>query len=252
VTLPKSSVRSRTGAGLRLSGKVALITGSSRGIGLALAQALAAEGCTLVLTSRKLSSLQTAGREATRLGARVLLKSCDVRESSSVKELAAAVRKNFRHVDILINNAGISQPQIPVDKTPFKLWKDVLDTNLTGTFLVTQAMLPLMRSGATIVNNLSVAAARVFPNSAAYNASKHGALGFTGTLREELRPRRIRVIAFLPGATDTEIWNTYWPGAPRRNMMSAQTVAQALVSALVLPEKSTVEELTILPTAGAL
>lgn len=250
--MPKSSVRSRTATGLRLSGKIALITGSSRGIGLAMAKALAAEGCTLVLTSRKLSSLQIAGREVTRLGARVLLKSCDVREPSSVKELAAAVRKNFRHVDILINNAGISQRQIPIDKTPYKLWKDVLDTNLTGTFLVTQAMLPLMRPGATIVNNLSVAATRVFPNSAAYNASKHGALGFTGTLREELRPRRIRVIAFLPGATDTEIWDTYWPGAPRKNMMSAQTVAQALVSALVLPEKSTVEELTILPTAGAL
>jgi len=250
--LPKPSARSRTATGPRLSGQVGLITGASRGIGLALARALAAEGCDLILTSRKLSSLQKVGREATRLGARVLLKPCDVRDPASVDDLRKTVRQHFRHLDILINNAGISQPQLSVDRTPYKLWKDVLDTNLTGTFLVTQSVLPLMKRGGTIVNNLSVAAIRVFPNSAAYNASKHGALGFTGTLREELRPRRIRVIAFLPGATNTEIWNTYWPGAPRKNMMSAATVAQALVNALVLPENSTVEELTLLPTAGAL
>jgi NAD(P)-dependent dehydrogenase (short-subunit alcohol dehydrogenase family) len=248
--LPKA--RTRTPAGPRLAGKVALITGASRGIGFALADALATEGCDLVLASRKLASLQKVGRDATRLGARVLLKACDVRDPASVQALAAAVRKHFRHLDILVNNAGISQRQVPVDRLPYKLWKDVLDTNLTGTFLVSQALLPLMRRGGTIVNNLSLAAARVFPNSSAYNASKHGALGLTGTLREELRPRRIRVIAFMPGATNTEIWNTYWPDAPRQNMMAPETVAQAVVNALVLPENSTVEELTILPTAGAL
>jgi short-subunit dehydrogenase len=72
------------------------------------------------------------------------------------------------------------------------------------------------------------------------------------TLREELRSAGIRVIALLPGATDTDIWETLWPEAPRKKMMSAETVAQALVSALTLPEDSTVEELTILPTAGTL
>jgi len=250
--VPTTRGRTRTASGPRLSGQVALITGASRGIGLALAHALAAEGCDLILTSRKLSSLQNAGREVTRLGARVLLHPCDVRDPASVRQLAAAVHKHFRRLDILINNAGISQQQVPVDRLPYKLWKDVVDTNLTGTFLISQSLLPLIKRGGTIVNNLSLAAARVFPNSAAYNASKHGALGLTGTMREELRPRRIRVIAFMPGATNTEIWNTYWPGAPRKNMMSPDTVAQAVVNALVLPENSTVEEITILPTAGAL
>jgi NAD(P)-dependent dehydrogenase (short-subunit alcohol dehydrogenase family) len=109
-----------------------------------------------------------------------------------------------------------------------------------------------MRRGSSIVNNLSIAATRVFAGSAAYNASKHGALGLTNTLREELRAKGIRVIALLPGATDTEIWDTLWPKAPRKKMMSVETIAEALMGALLLPENSTVEEITILPTGGAL
>jgi short-subunit dehydrogenase len=102
------------------------------------------------------------------------------------------------------------------------------------------------------VNNLSIAANRVFPNSAAYNASKHGALGFTNTLREELRPKGIRVIGLLSGATDTEIWKTLWPQAPRRKMMSPNTVAEAVVAAILLPQNVTVESLEILPSTGTL
>jgi NAD(P)-dependent dehydrogenase (short-subunit alcohol dehydrogenase family) len=119
-------------------------------------------------------------------------------------------------------------------------------------FLLTQAALAIMKRGGTIVNNLSIAAHRVFPGSAAYNASKHGALGLTNTLREELRPRGIRVIALLPGATDTDIWTTLWPQAPRRKMMSPATVAKAVVEAILLPANATVETLEILPTAGTL
>jgi NAD(P)-dependent dehydrogenase (short-subunit alcohol dehydrogenase family) len=235
-----------------LSGQIALITGASRGIGLALAQALAAEGCTLILTSRNKSSLEKHARDLTRQGVRVLTHACDVRDPNSVADLAATIRKTFRRLDILMNNAGIAHASHPVDKLPIEDWRDVIDTNLTGTFLVCRALLPLMKRGATIVNNLSIAATRVFPNSSAYNASKHGALGLTDTLREELRPRGIRVIALLPGATDTDIWTTLWPTAPRKKMMSPATVAKALVSTLVLPANSTVEELTILPTSGTL
>lgn len=235
-----------------LAGKTALITGASRGIGLAIAHALASEGCHLAITGRRLRPLQQAGRELTQHGIRVLAKICDVRDPVAVWALATSVRKQLRRVDILINNAGIAHPSAAVAKLPYNVWKNVIDTNLSGTFLITREILPLMRRGSTIVNNLSIAATQVFANSSAYNASKHGALGLTNTLREELRSRGIRVIALLPGATDTEIWNTLWPDAPRKNMMSAETVARALVNALVLPANSTVEELRILPTSGAL
>jgi NAD(P)-dependent dehydrogenase (short-subunit alcohol dehydrogenase family) len=250
--LPRSKARRKQGSRPRLRGKVALITGASRGIGFAMARSLAAEGCDLVITGRKLPPLEKAGRELTRLGSRVLAKVCDVRDPESVAALAASVKKQFGRVDILINNAGIAHPSLPVEKVSYADWKAVIETNLTGTFLVTRAILALMPDGGTIVNNLSIAAKQVFSGWSAYNASKHGALGLTNTLREELRPRGIRVIALLPGATDTDIWVTPWPDAPRKNMMSAETVAKALVGALTLPIGSTVEELKIAPTSGTL
>ncbi|MGC2193884.1 MAG: SDR family NAD(P)-dependent oxidoreductase [Terriglobales bacterium] len=242
----------RRGVGPPLRGQTALITGAGRGIGLAIARALARQGSDLVLAGRNLAPLEKVGRELARQGIRVLAKVCDVRDPQSVKALAASIKKEFRRVDILVNNAGIGHVSLPVSKLSYDAWKVVIDTNLTGVFLVTREIVPLMRRGSTVVNNLSIAATRVFAGSSAYNASKHGALGLTNTLREELRPLGIRVIALLPGATDTEIWNTLWPDAPRKKMMSPETVARTLVSALLLPADSTVEELTIMPTSGAL
>jgi NAD(P)-dependent dehydrogenase (short-subunit alcohol dehydrogenase family) len=236
----------------RLRPQVALITGATRGIGLAIARALAAEGCNLVITARDDKALRKLSRELAAAKIKILAHPCDVRDPHSVDALFRAARREFRRLDILINNAGIAHANLPVEKLPFPVWKDVLDTNLTGTFLVTQAALAIMKRGGTIVNNLSIAATRVFAGSAGYNASKHGALGLTNTLREELRPRGIRVIALLPGATNTDIWSTLWPQAPRKKMMSPETVAEATLQALLLPANATVESLEILPTAGTL
>lgn len=248
----KRAAAARPDSGARLRGQVALITGGNRGIGLAIARALAAEGCDLVITGRDRTALQKAGRELKSYGIRVLPATCDVRDAGSVAALISTIRKQFRRLDIFISNAGVGHANLPVSELPVEDWKKVVETNLTGMFLVTRAALPLMHAGATIVNNLSVAATRVFPGSSAYNASKHGALGFTNTLREELRSKKIRVIALMPGATDTDIWQSLWPDAPRRKMMKPETVAAAVVSALVLPENSTVEELVLMPTAGVL
>ena len=238
--------------GSRLVGQTALITGASRGIGLAIARALAAEGCNLILTSRDEKALKTIGRELSRKKIRVLTRPCDVRDPYSVDDLFRSIRHEFRRIDILINNAGIAHANLTVDKLPYPVWKDVLATNLDGTFLITQAALALIPRGGTIVNNLSIAATRVFAGSAAYNTSKHAALGLTNTLREELRPRGIRVIGLFAGATDTEIWKTLWPQAPRKKMMSSGTVARAVVNAVALPSSATVETLEILPSSGTL
>ena len=233
----------------RLSNKTALITGGNRGIGLAIAKALAAEGCNLIITSRDQLSLKKAAHQ---LGNNTVPIACDVRDATSVEKLFAAVKNRFQHLDILINNAGVAHANLKIDQLPVETWKEIIDTNLTAMFLVTRAALPLMKRGAAIVNNLSIAAKRVFPGSSAYNASKHGALGFTNTLREEVRNRGIRVIALMPGATDTDIWRTFWPQAPRKKMMSPATVAQAVVNGLTLPEDGCVEELVILPRTGTL
>jgi NAD(P)-dependent dehydrogenase (short-subunit alcohol dehydrogenase family) len=250
--MPKRKTISRAPS---LDGRLALITGANRGIGLAIARALAREGCNLVITARDQRALAKACTELEDLQPKkgiVLAQACDVRSPDSVDYLLTLIRGLRQPLDILINNAGIGHPNRSVVELPYPTWMEVLDTNLNGLFLVTQAALAVMKSGSTIVNNLSIAAERIFPGSAAYNASKHGALGFTNTLREELRPKGIRVIALMPGATDTDIWNSLWPKAPRQKMMSAETVARTVVSALLLPQNTTTEKIVVMPSVGAL
>ncbi len=232
-----------------LRGKIAVVTGASRGIGLAIAQALADAGCRVALAARFRDGGQIREIQH-KLGA--FAQSCDVRDERSVSAFFGAVSKRFGRVDVLVNNAGIGGPSRKVAQLSADDWREVIETNLTGMFLATRAALPLMKRGASIVNNLSVSAKSVFPGMSAYNASKHGAAGFTNTLREELRERGIRVIGLCPGATDTAIWEQFWPQAPRRRMMSPETIARAVVFALSLPTEATVEELVIAPTGGAL
>ena len=169
-----------------------------------------------------------------------------------MKRLFQQIAAQYSTLDVLINNAGVAHALAPVDQLPVETWKQVIETNITGTFLVTRAALPLMQAGSTIVNNLSVAATRPFPGMSAYNASKFGALGFTQALREDLRKRGIRVLALLPGATDTDIWNQFWADAPKERMIPADAVAQAVLHAVSAPANTTIEEIRIGPTAGAL
>jgi NAD(P)-dependent dehydrogenase (short-subunit alcohol dehydrogenase family) len=232
-----------------LRGKIAVVTGASRGIGLAIAGALADAGCHVALAARFRDPRQMRDIQQ-KLGA--VAQSCDVRNERSVSEFFATVKQRFGRVDLLVNNAGIGGPSRSVAQLSPEDWREVIESNLTGMFLATRAALPLMKRGGSIVNNLSVSAKGVFPGMSAYNASKHGAAGFTNTLREELREQGIRVIGLYPGATNTAIWEQFWPQAPRRRMMSPQTVARAVVFALSLPPGATVEELVIAPTAGAL
>jgi NAD(P)-dependent dehydrogenase (short-subunit alcohol dehydrogenase family) len=236
----------------RLHGKVTVVTGASRGIGLAIAQALAAESCAVVLAGRDERALRAAARQLQRRGSTALIQLCDVSDPRSVAALFSATRRRFRRLDFLINNAGIAHPLCPVEDLPVRAWRTVLDTNLTGMFLCARAAIPHLRRGGVIVNNLSISARQVFPGSAAYDASKHGALGLTRSLREELRQRGIRVIGLLPGATATDIWDQFWPKAPRARMISPEDVAALVVEALALPAAVTVEELVITPTRGAL
>ena len=239
-------------ADLPLRGRVALVTGGSRGIGLAIANGLAIRGATVVITGRDERALAAAVARLNKNGNIAVARYCDVCNSESVAGLFLALKKQFKRLDILLNNAGIAGPASPIEKLSLDEWREIIDTNLTGLFLVTKAALPLLKRGATIVNNLSISAKTAFPGMAAYNASKHGALGFTDTLREELKPKEIRVVSLMPGATDTEIWEQFWPDAPRERMISRESIAEAVAMAVCLPENTSVTEIVIAPTAGAL
>jgi NAD(P)-dependent dehydrogenase (short-subunit alcohol dehydrogenase family) len=232
--------------------KVAVITGGGSGIGLAMVRTFAAGGYSVVITGRDEKRLHKAEKELSKTQSQATAIACDVRDPASVEKLFQEIGKHHSTIDVLINNAGVAHSLAPVDQLPVETWKEVIDTNLTGTFLVTRAALPLMRVGGTIVNNLSVAALQPFAGMSAYNASKFGALGFTHALREDLRKRGIRVVALLPGATDTEIWSQFWPDAPREKMISAETVAQAVLHVVSLSKNTTIEEIRIGPTEGVL
>ncbi len=247
------SASSKASADLRLVGKVAVVTGGSRGIGLAIAGALLSEGCSVLITGRNQETLEGAVSELGRAGrARVLPVECDVRDNEAVARVFARVVKEFGRLDILVNNAGISQSAAPLQETPVELWRDIIDTNLTGTFLCTRAAVPLMKAGATILNVISVAARDSFAGYAPYNASKAGALSLTRTLREELKPTGIRVTALLPGATDTEIWQQVMPDAPRDKMIEAESIARLVLEAVVLSPKANLTELVLDPAMGAM
>jgi len=235
-------------AGSSAKKKTVVITGGGSGIGLALARAFSDAGYAVVISGRDHKRLQHAANQFKNLFA----VQCDVRDPESVQRLFAEVRKKHSHLDVLVNNAGVAHALAPAEKLPVESWREVIDTNLTGTFLVTRAALALMRSGSTIVNNLSVAAVQPFPGMAAYNASKFGGMGFTQALREDVRQRGIRVVALLTGATDTDIWSQFWPEAPREKMVSPETVAAAVLHAVSAPAEAAIEEIRIGPTAGVL
>ncbi len=235
-----------------LEGRVAVVTGASRGIGCAIAEALVSHGCAVVITSRHLNSVEAVAKRLSHYDARMVPIECDIRDEAAVRKLFNLIGDEFGHLDFLINNAGIFGPAQPIDKTDPAGFRDAVDANLIGTFLCTRYGLPLMKAGSVIVNNISMAAYQVFPNSAAYIASKMGALGLTNATREDVRKLGIKVMALVPGATDTEIWNQFWPDAPRQKMVQPHEVATAVVNALMLPPGTSVDEIRIMPTSGAL
>jgi 3-oxoacyl-[acyl-carrier protein] reductase len=188
-----------------LNGKVAIVPGGSRGIGLAIARALVAEGVRVAVTGRSAAHLSTARRsiEAAGPGAVETLQA-DVRNHADVRRAVDATTARFGGLDIAINNAGVGVFTNVASMTP-EQWSEVIDTNLTGVFHVCHAVLPHMRSrgGGFIVNISSLAGKNPFADGAAYCASKAGLNAFSEALMQEVRYDNIRVSYVLPGSVAT-------------------------------------------------
>ena len=191
-------------ADLPLAGKRAIVTGASRGIGRAVALALARAGANVAVTARTREDIERLAQEIEALGRRALAMPCDVTEPEQVTRMAAAFIDGLGGVDILVNNAGASGSHTFVDH-PDELWQRMLAINLTGVYYVTRALVPRMieqRSG-RIITVASVAARAGGRYIAAYTASKHGVLGLTRALAAELVEYGITANAICPGYVDS-------------------------------------------------
>jgi NADP-dependent 3-hydroxy acid dehydrogenase YdfG len=238
---------------LKLLGQVAVVTGASRGIGRAVATALARAGAAVALAARSPAELETVAREIRETGGRAVVVPTDVRQEAQVEGLARRALAEWQRVDVLVNAAGVAA-FAPVTDSKLDDWDQMLAVNLRGAVLGCRAVLPAMiaKRRGTIINIGSVVTSRSLTGSAAYTASKYGLLGFSRVLAEEMRPHGVRVGVLSAGATDTPLWDAM-PGAPaRERMLRADQVADAALLMASLDANATLEELTLLPAGGIL
>ncbi|MGO9139046.1 MAG: SDR family oxidoreductase [Syntrophales bacterium] len=191
---------------LNFQDKTALIIGASRGIGEAIARALAASGAEVILASRKLENLKRIADDIVNAGGKATALACNIGEMAQINQLFAEIKKKFDHLDILINNAGTNPFFGDVLSVDEQAWDKTVDVNLKGFFFTSQFAAKMMKekSGGAIVNVASVNALRPAPFQGVYSITKAGIVALTKSFAKELAPFNIRVNALLPGLTDTK------------------------------------------------
>ena len=236
-----------------LAGQVAIVTGAGRGIGHAIATALAREEATVVLAARTRQQLAATAASIRESGGTALAIPTDVTQDAGVEAMVEQAIAELGRVDALVTAAGAASFGPVVSSKPAD-WDAILAVNLRAVMVCCHAVLPVMirqRRG-TIINVASVAAQRAIPGAAVYTATKAGVVGFSRVLAEELRAEGVRVGVLVPGAVDTPLWDTIPNSPDRSRMLRPEDVARAAVLMASLPPGAALEELTLLPQGGIL
>jgi NAD(P)-dependent dehydrogenase (short-subunit alcohol dehydrogenase family) len=232
-----------------LAGQVAIITGGTRGIGLAIAKTLARHGMHLTVCARRKEHVADAVRQIEALDGQVLGLPADVTQAADVENVVAETMKRFGRVDVLVNNAGTGGYGA-VDQTTEDDLDRVLDVNLRGVFLASRAVFPIMRERRKgyIITIASICGKEAYAEISAYCASKFAAVGFTESLLKEGIDQGIRATSICPGMVDTEM--VEGAGVPAEEMLRAEDIAEACFFLLSLSEKAVVKEI-VMQRAGA-
>jgi NAD(P)-dependent dehydrogenase (short-subunit alcohol dehydrogenase family) len=242
-----------------MENKVALVTGAGIGIGKACALALAKEGFHLVLAGRRPEPLELCAIEINALGAEALAVQTDVGNPDEVSALFEKISGRFGRLDLLFNNAGIGAPAIPIEELSFQQWQDVVNANLTGSFLCAQHAVRIMKQqdpkGGRIINNGSISAHSPRPNSTPYTATKHAITGLTKSLSLDGRKYNIACGQIDIGNALTEMTARMTEGIQQADghidvepTMDVEDVARAVVFMANLPMESNVQFMTVMAT----
>ena len=238
---------------------VALVTGAGSGIGRASALALLRGGFTVALAGRRAEALEQTQKRAGDLAANALPVPTDVTDPASVRALFGATQEAFGRLDFLFNNAGMGAPAIPMEDLTFEQWQDVVNVNLTGSFLCAQEAIKIMKAqdprGGRIVNNGSISAYAPRPNSVPYTATKHAISGLTKSISLDCRKYDIACGQLDIGNAATEMTERMKAGVPQANgstmvepCMDVEDVGRAIAFMASLPLDSNIQNMTIMAT----
>src|SRR5688572_2980107 len=234
---------------MNLNGKVAIVTGGTKGIGRGIAEALIREGVSVCISARHPTELNEAVDELNQLsGGRAVGFVCDVRDYRGVKNLVTHTIKELGGLDILINNAGIGIFKTVAETSPEE-FRAVLETNVFGVFYCCREAIPEMkrRGGGYIINISSLAGVNAHPRMAAYNASKFGLNGFSEALMQEVRHDNIKVSYVMPGSVNTEFGGDS-PSDEKRWQLQPHDIARVVLDLLQQDDRSLVSRVEIRPS----
>ncbi|MHC4619200.1 MAG: SDR family oxidoreductase [Planctomycetota bacterium] len=229
-----------------LAGKVALVTGASRGIGKAICLALAKEGSAVVLAARSMDKLTEAAEQMSTVGARAEVMVTDLAEEASIKHLVEVTNVKFGRLDILVNNAGVTH-SAELEQTKTADWDRCFQINARAPFILCREAIPLLRKSeaAYIINIASIVGVRCYPLQSAYTASKHALRGMTMSLAEELNGSNIRVHLVCPGGVDTDLVKEVRPDIEKDKLMKPEEIAELVVYLVTHKGNAVIDELHV-------
>ncbi len=242
-----------------MGNKVAVVTGAGSGIGRASALALQAEGYHVALAGRRVEELEKTAGLAKEGGGTLLPVATDVSDVDSVRALFAKTKSEFGRLDVLFNNAGMGAPPVDLEDLPVDAWRQVVDVNLTGSFICAQEAIKIMKAqspmGGRIINNGSISAYAPRPNSVAYTSTKHAISGLTRSISLDCRKYDIACGQIDVGNADTDMGGRMKNGVPQANgevmaeaVMDVSNVANAVVFMASLPLDANVLFMNVMAT----